>query len=102
MGSGSSSPLLRLCHQSAASATSAAPKTASSAVTLFAMFRSRLRPSVTTPHALGSWMGTSATNGAQMPAKFSSTSSESVLPLSDTRQTPMATSAPTNRFCTGV
>ena len=47
-------------------------------------------------------VGTKATTGANIPATLSSTSSASVLPLITTRQTPIATNAPTNTPCAGV
>ncbi len=47
-------------------------------------------------------VGMNATPGASIPARFISTSSPSVLPLSATRQTPIVTSTPMKTACTGV
>ena len=47
-------------------------------------------------------VGTKATKGANVPAKFSSTSSKAVLPRSAMRQTPIAISVPTKKECAGV
>ena len=70
---------------------------------LLSMLTSRFLVSVRTePHVPGSGYGTKATTGAQTPARLSSASSQSVLPRSATRLTPIVTSAATRKPWTGV
>ncbi len=73
------------------------------APTLLAMSRSRWAAPSTARQVVGTVaVGTKATNGAQTPAKFSRVFSATVLPRTANSATPMVTSEPIRKPCTGV
>ena len=87
----------------AATASAAAPPMANASTLLSMDGLASWAATTTDEHApAGGVVGTKATTGARTPARLSSTSSQSALPLMAMRLTPMTTSASMNTAWTGV